>query len=53
MTACERCWDSAYWAALAKGTSQVDEYHRFLDEHEEQHRRNVERELVAERREQR
>lgn len=26
MTACEKCWEDAYWLALLNGTQQVDEY---------------------------
>ena len=38
MSACEVCWEKAWWAAQFRGTSQVDEYHQLVaipHEHEE------------------
>lgn len=32
MTACEKCWDDAYWRMLSRGGSQAEHYRALLEE---------------------
>lgn len=37
MRSCERCWSDAYVASMLRGTVQVDEYYRLLEENPDGH----------------